>query len=76
MLQVLEVSACPIPVPLKDLVECLAQQLSDKLARPTAYASRCLQPHEKNHGITELEALGVMWAVKYFQSNIIIQTSL
>ena len=46
------------------------QQLSDKLVSPIAYASRCLQPHEKNYGITELDGLGVVWAVKYFRPNI------
>ena len=46
------------------------QQLSDKLVRPIAYASRCLQPHEKNYGITELEGLGVVWAVKHFRPYI------
>ena len=35
--------------------------------RPIAYASRTLQKHECNYGITELEALGVVWAVKHFQ---------
>ena len=34
--------------------------------RPIAFASRTLQKHEKNYGITELEGLGVVWAVKHF----------
>lgn len=59
VLQVLEVSVCPMPVPYKDFVQCLAQQINDKLVRPTVYASQCLQPHKRNHGITKLEALGV-----------------
>ena len=33
---------------------------------PIVYASRTLQPHERNYGVTELEALGVVWAVKNF----------
>ena len=44
----------------------LAQKQADGLVRPIAYASRTLQDHEKRHGITELEGLGVVWAVKHF----------
>ena len=35
--------------------------------QPTAYVSRTLQPHEKNYRVTELEALGAVWAVKHFR---------
>ena len=45
----------------------LAQTQSDGTVRPIAYASRSLQPHEKNYGITELEGLGIVWAVKHFR---------
>ena len=45
----------------------LAQKRGDGSTRPIAYASRSLQPHEKNYGITELEGLGVVWAVKHFR---------
>ena len=45
----------------------LAQKQEDGSVRPIAYASRSLQPHEKNYGITELEGLGVVWAVKHFR---------
>ena len=45
----------------------LTQKHTDGSTRPIAYASRTLQPHEKNYGATELEALGVVWAVKHFR---------
>ena len=44
----------------------LAQWQDDELVRPIAYASKSLQAHERNYGITELEGLGVVWAVKHF----------
>jgi hypothetical protein len=44
----------------------LAQKQDDGSVRPLAYASHSLQPHERNYGITELEGLGVVWAVKHF----------
>ena len=44
----------------------LAQKQCDGTVRPVAYASRTLQPHERNYGVMELEALGVVWAVKHF----------
>jgi hypothetical protein len=45
----------------------LAQKQEYGTVRPIAYASRSLQPHEKNYGITELEGLGVVLAVKHFR---------
>ena len=45
----------------------LAQPQPDGTVHPITYASRSLQRHEKNYGITELEALGVVWAVKRFR---------
>ena len=45
----------------------LAQKQADGSVRPIAFASRTLQKHEKNYGITEMEALGVVWAVKHFR---------
>ena len=45
----------------------LAQRQDDNTIRPIAYASRSLQAHEKNYGITELEGLGVVWAIKHFR---------
>ena len=45
----------------------LAQELGDKTVRPISYASRTLLPHEKNYSASELEALGVVWAVQRFR---------
>ena len=45
----------------------LAQKQGDGLIRPIAFASRTLQPHERNYSITELEGLGVVWAMKHFR---------
>ena len=45
----------------------LTQPQGDGAIRPIAYASRSLQEHEKCYGVTELEGLGVVWAVKHFR---------
>ena len=45
----------------------LSQVQSDGTTRPLAYASRTLQAHERNYGSTEMEALGVVWAVRHFR---------
>ena len=45
----------------------LVAQEQDGVVRPVAYSSRTLQAHEKNYGATELEGLGVVWAVKHFR---------
>jgi len=45
----------------------LALEQEDGVVRPIAYASRTLKPHERHYGVTELEALGAVWAVKHFQ---------
>ena len=44
----------------------LAQNVNG-VVHPVSFASRTLQPHEKNYGVTELEALGVVWAAKHFR---------
>ena len=46
----------------------LAQEQEDGTTRPIAYASRSLQAHERIYGVTELEGLGVVWAVNHFRS--------
>jgi hypothetical protein len=45
----------------------LSQEQEDGSTKPIAYVSRTLQHHERNYGITELEALAVVWAVKHFR---------
>ena len=49
----------------------LSQSQPDGMVHPIAYASRSLQPAEKNYGISELETLGLVWAVKYFRPYIL-----
>jgi len=44
----------------------LAQKDESGMVHPNAYTSRSLLPQEKNYGISEMEALGVVWAVKHF----------
>lgn len=43
-----------------ELGAVLVQQQEDGTVRPIAYASRTLQVHEHNYGVTELEALAVV----------------
>ena len=45
----------------------LAQKGEDGASRPIAHASRTIQPHERNYGVTELEALAIVWSVKHFR---------
>ena len=45
----------------------LSQEQEDGRPKPLCYASRTLQAHERNYGVSELEALAVVWAVKHFR---------
>ena len=45
----------------------LSQEQDDGTIHPVAYASRSVDKHERNYGISELETLGLVWAVRYFR---------
>ena len=45
----------------------LSQKQEDGTTRPICFASRTLQTHEAYYGVSELEALAVVWAVKHFR---------
>lgn len=46
----------------------LSQKQANGRLHPVAYASRALNPAEKNYCITELETLAVVWGVSHFHS--------
>ena len=48
----------------------LSQQQENGLIALIAYASRTLQKHDQSYEITELEALGVVWAIRHFRPYI------
>ena len=52
---------------LEGLGAVLGQKQADGHVHPVAYASRSLHAHERNYSITELETLGLVWAVKHFR---------
>jgi len=52
----------------EQLCFCLQQQHPDGEYHPIGYYSSALLPAEKNYFSTEIEALGVAWAVSYLRS--------
>jgi len=52
----------------EQLGRCLQQQQPDGEYHPVGYYSRALPPAEKNYFATEIEALGVVWAVTFLRS--------
>ena len=42
----------------------LSQKQDDGHVHPIVYASRSLNPHEKNYYISELETIDLVWAVR------------
>ena len=51
---------------IQGLGAVLSQVQEDGKPHPVAYASRALNPSEKNYSVTELETLAVVWAVTHF----------
>ena len=52
----------------------LEQEQEDGQLHPVAYASRTLSKHESRYGITDLEALGVVWSAKHFRAYLLGHT--
>ena len=46
----------------------LLQKQADKKLHPVVYASRGLNPAEKNYSVTELETPAIVWGVTHFHS--------
>ena len=55
----------------KGLGAVLAQQQADGKAHPITFASRSLSVCEHNYGISELETLGLVWAIKIFRAYLL-----
>ena len=51
---------------IQGLGAVLSQHQEDGKLHPIAFASRALDPQEKNYAITELETLAVVWAITHF----------
>ena len=56
---------------IRGLGAVLSQTQEDGSIHPIAYASRSLDKHEQNYGISELETLGLVWAVRYFRNYLL-----
>jgi len=49
----------------------LSHAQDDGTVHPITYASRSVDRHERNYYISELEILGLVWAVRYFHPNLL-----
>ncbi len=49
----------------------LSQEQDDGTVHPIAYASRSVDKHERKYGISKLETLGLVWAVRCFRPYIL-----
>lgn len=56
-----------MPAAMACMGTVLEQEQDDDLFYHIAYASRILSKHEKQYGITDMEALGIVWAAKHFR---------
>ena len=53
---------------IQGLGAVLSQKQTDRRLHPVAYASRALNPAEKNYSVTDLETLAVVWGIAHFHS--------
>lgn len=53
---------------VKGLGAVLSQYQSDGVLHPVAFASRSLSPAERNYGVTDLETLAVVWAMRQYRA--------
>ena len=49
----------------------LEQEQEDCRLHPIAYTSQTLSAAESRYGITDLEALGIVWAAKHFRAYLL-----
>ena len=55
----------------RELGAVLVQEQPDGQLHPVAYASQTLSKSESRYGITELEALALVWAAKHFRAYLL-----